>query len=81
MNEQEIRIEVYGPTNPPVLKRSYKAFCNRCGIISSCVNMKRSVVCDSCVPFETQKRCSRIISDICHEYLDKRYKAGNYNHK
>ena len=59
---------------PPVLKRTYKAFCSRCGDMSSCVNAERVVVCDICVPFETQKKSSKIILDLYYEYLNKRRK-------
>lgn len=57
---------------PPVLKRTYKAFCSRCGDMSSCLNVERVVVCGICVPFDSQKRSSKIISGLYYEYLYKR---------
>lgn len=65
MSDQEI-------VKPPVLKRTYKAFCSRCGDVSSCVNVKRAVICDICVPFDSQKMSSKIISDLYYDYLNKR---------
>ncbi len=56
----------------PVLRRSYKAFCINCGFVTTSINIERVVVCDSCIPFEIQKRSSMIISNFYCKYLHKK---------
>ena len=48
MNNQEISSIEY-PVISPVLKRSYKALCYYCNMITTCNNIERSAVCMSCI--------------------------------
>lgn len=71
MNDQVFSNTVL-PVKPPSLRRSYKALCNHCKSITTCLNNERAVVCHLCIPLNVQKRSSAIITKVYQEYLEKK---------